>query len=110
MKRDHPSGVMPALVAGIRVFLAGAQQESRGWPGQAWPRLHGKWLNMTGTRSRNSAFRLGVNVDTPNRHMRGPSVLAAAPHGQNANKEPQPEARNADVAREIRPSKRRQIQ
>jgi hypothetical protein len=41
MKRDHPSGVMPVpgldpgIVAGIHVFLAGAQQERRGWPGQA---------------------------------------------------------------------------
>jgi hypothetical protein len=26
---------MPALVAGIHVFLAGLQQERRGWPGQA---------------------------------------------------------------------------
>jgi hypothetical protein len=31
--------VMPALVAGIHVFLAVPQQTRRGWPGQARPRL-----------------------------------------------------------------------
>src|SRR6266478_1585970 len=34
--RLHRS-VMPALVAGIHVFLAGVQRERRGWPGQARP-------------------------------------------------------------------------
>jgi hypothetical protein len=44
-KRDHPSGVMPALVAGIHVFLAGAQQERRGWPGKPGHDSMEKWLN-----------------------------------------------------------------
>jgi hypothetical protein len=39
MKSNHLSGVMPALVAGIHVFLADMQQVRRGWPGQARPRL-----------------------------------------------------------------------
>jgi len=33
---ESPSAVMPALVAGIHVFLAWSQWERRGWPGQAW--------------------------------------------------------------------------
>jgi len=33
------SAVMPALVAGIHVFLAEHQQARRGWPGQARPWL-----------------------------------------------------------------------
>jgi hypothetical protein len=33
----HLSSVMPALVAGIHVFLAGFQLKRRGWPGQARP-------------------------------------------------------------------------
>jgi hypothetical protein len=37
MKSNHLSGVMPALVAGIHVFLADFQLERRGWPGQARP-------------------------------------------------------------------------
>src|SRR5262249_30988020 len=37
MKRDHPLGVMPALVAGIHVFLASVRQERRRWSGQARP-------------------------------------------------------------------------
>ena len=30
-------GLDPGIVAGIHVFLAGRQQERRGWPGQARP-------------------------------------------------------------------------
>ena len=33
----HPLPVMPAVVAGIHVFLAKPQQGRRGWPGQARP-------------------------------------------------------------------------
>jgi len=46
---------MPALVAGIHVFLAASQQARRGWPGQARtsPAMTPeKWLNLTGMRSR----------------------------------------------------------
>src|SRR5215468_8065918 len=42
--------VMPALVAGIHVFLAGSPLKRRAWPGQARPRLH-KWFDMSGTRA-----------------------------------------------------------
>jgi len=37
VRSDHLSTVMPALVAGIHVFLAAAQRARRGWPGQARP-------------------------------------------------------------------------
>ena len=37
IRSDHLSRVMPALVAGIHVFLAGFQPGRRGWPGQARP-------------------------------------------------------------------------
>src|SRR6266849_942767 len=38
VRSNHPATVMPALVAGIHVFLAELQQAKRGWPGQARPR------------------------------------------------------------------------
>jgi hypothetical protein len=34
---EPPLHVMPALVAGIHVFVAAFQRERRGWPGQARP-------------------------------------------------------------------------
>jgi hypothetical protein len=37
MKSNHLSSVMPALVAGIHIFLADFQLERRGWPGRARP-------------------------------------------------------------------------
>jgi len=40
---------MPALVAGIHVFLAASQQARRGWPGQARP-----WLRRNGSMSPNA--------------------------------------------------------
>jgi hypothetical protein len=54
MRSNHLSRVMPALVAGIHVFLAALQQARRRWPGQAWtsPAMtREKWFNMTGIRS-----------------------------------------------------------
>jgi len=41
MRLNHLSRVMPALVAGIHVFLAAPLQARRGWPGQARP-----WLRI----------------------------------------------------------------
>jgi len=41
---------MPALVAGIYVFLAVAEQAKRGWPGQARP-----WLRRDGSTQAESA-------------------------------------------------------
>jgi hypothetical protein len=37
MRSNHLSSVMPALVAGIHVFLTAPQQARRRWPGQARP-------------------------------------------------------------------------
>src|SRR5262245_43339055 len=39
MRSNHLSTVMPALVAGIHVFLVAPQRARRGWPGLARPRL-----------------------------------------------------------------------
>jgi len=37
VRSNHLSAVMPALVAGIHVFLAAPQQARRRWPGHARP-------------------------------------------------------------------------
>jgi len=42
---------MPALVAGIHVFLAALQQARRRWPGQARP-----WLGRSGSTRPESAL------------------------------------------------------
>jgi hypothetical protein len=51
MRSNHLSSVMPALVAGIHVFLAGFQQKA--WMAGTSPAMTpNEWFNMTGTRSR----------------------------------------------------------
>jgi len=44
MKSSHLATIMPALVAGIHVFLAPPKQARRGWPGQARPWL--RWFDV----------------------------------------------------------------
>jgi hypothetical protein len=52
MKSDHLSGVMPALVAGIHVFLAGVQQKKTWMAGTSPAMTPDKWFNMSGRCSR----------------------------------------------------------
>ena len=50
MRAHHPFRVMPALVAGIHVFLAGFAAKKTWMAGTSPAMTLNKWINMTGTR------------------------------------------------------------
>ncbi len=52
MRSNHLTSVMPALVAGIHVFLAGFQLKKAWMAGTSPAMTRIKWFNMIGTRSR----------------------------------------------------------
>jgi hypothetical protein len=49
MRSSHLSTIMPALVAGIHVFLADLQRKKTQMAGTSPATTPEKWLNMTGS-------------------------------------------------------------
>ena len=60
MRSHHLSTVMPALVAGIHVFLAGFQPKKTWMAGTSPAMTPSKWFNMTGTRSGKAISRCAI--------------------------------------------------
>src|SRR5215470_9772083 len=95
MKSNHLPSVMPALVAGIHVFLAATQQARRGWPGQARPRRIGEvvqhdpnplYAGAMPRRPTNGAATVSLpstilSGSAANARVVGPSTMAAASRG-----------------------------
>jgi len=56
MQAHHLSRVMPALVAGIHVFLAAAQRGKTWMAGTSPAMTPNKWFNLSRARSKTKAY------------------------------------------------------
>src|SRR5258706_5629792 len=104
MRSNHLSAVMPALVAGIHVFLAAPQQARRRWPGQAW--TSPAMTPGPGGQYEKSVFRRRVGRDGgEHREREGADLSGASDHfdravrGGRCGRDYLPPRRRAHIAR-----------